>query len=775
MRMVNPSNRGMLLYRIFAVLLLTLGTLPISINLISPGLDMSGMYLLNIMGEMGLKFGTDLIFPYGPLGFLQVTHNIGNNAQIALAFYGILTVAEIWLLWCTFRRQRGRRGALLIGLTVVVFLCGVSHWQPDYYICFLVFLAISLAWTEQHPHRYLIFASALTVLAALIKFNTGIQCMITLVLFVAGKLLLEKRKALRFVQYLPAVAATYVVAFLYHNPSLSALGHYMFTNLEISSGYNTALSVVPDAQHLLAAVLCGGCFCVFLVLIFFADFISGIYLFVFSGALFQCFKHGFVRADAHIYIFFVGFLMIVTIISLFLDYDRLLPALQRIRARAICCASMAAIMLLIPLYVLNPSVQGITNLFPAKINGLCFGIPARLETKIEASNVDILPDEILKIIGQDTVAVMPWESSIDAYNDINMVVMPVIQSLLAHTPALDAENAAFFIGDAAPEYIIFATHTIDGRVPLLEIPATWQALYENYNAVLQEGMYLLLKKADTPYIPELGEANIQTVSSGAQIALPEMENGALLYVKAELTLWGKLNKFFYQVPPVTITLTWSDGTQSSGRVLPEVLENGIMLDMLPDSLSSMCLTMNSKDDGKKVVSFQLGGEGWRYYQDTMTVSFQTVLSQKTPYTYFPYGTIEVVAVDNPTVNLIAVDVPRTLWVDFLNGAPLQAESSANTATGILISGWALDDPLQLAAEAVYLQFDGQYYKLHQTDRRDVAETFFGNQNSPMCGFEGWLPLEGYVAGSYPANLIVICDGGSAYYSAHITSITVTNP
>lgn len=768
----RPASRGMLLYRMTAVFLLTFGTLPVSIGLISTNCDLSGMYLLNVMHQMGLKFGTDLMFTYGPLGFLYNTENIGSNAQIALLFYGVLTLAEAWLLWCTFRRLKGWRGILLIGFAVLSCLCGVSLWTKDYYICFLVFLAVSLAWTEETPHRYLITASALTVIVSLIKFNTGIQCMLTMVLFVAGKLLLEKKCALRFLPYLPAIVLAYAAAFFIHNPSLKALGHYISTNLDISSGYSSAMSISPQPLLLLAAVLCGGAFCVLLVLVFTSDFASGAYLFLFSGALFQCFKHGYVRADAHVYIFFMGFLMIITVMALFLDYERLIPALRRIRLHAPCCALLTAVMVLISLYALNPSVRSLADTYPNKLQDLRYGIAARLDTKIAASEEDILPDAILNAIGQDPVAVLPWELSIDAYNDINMVVMPALQSMMAYTPSLDAENAAFFTDKFAPEYVIFAFYTIDGRIPILETPATWQALYENYHAVLQEGVYLLLKKNDVPTALELGDETQQTVSSAEQVVLPDVPYGTFVRLKTGLTFWGKLNKLFYQIPPVTITLTWSDGSQTTGRVIPEVLENGIVLDNLPDSQTSTSLTINEQPDGKFVVSFQFGGDGWKYYQETMTVCYQEVLSQKAPYAYSPYETIQVTPTTDPTDGLTAVSQPRTCWVDSVNNAALQAQTVANTISGLQISGWALDDLMQCAPQAVYLQFGDKYYQLRQTDRSDVCEAYFENTDSPMCGFEGWVSMDTYQPGTYSAQLIIISADGSSYYAAPITTVVV---
>ena len=83
---------------IVGAILLTWTTIPITIAEISPNVDMSGMYLLNIAGEKGLKFGTDLMFTYGPLGFLYMTHNIGDNVAIAAITFLLLGLLELCLV-----------------------------------------------------------------------------------------------------------------------------------------------------------------------------------------------------------------------------------------------------------------------------------------------------------------------------------------------------------------------------------------------------------------------------------------------------------------------------------------------------------------------------------------------------------------------------------------------------------------------------------------------------------------------------------------------------
>ena len=56
--------------------------MPIYFAKISSGLDPSWIYAINVAGPMGLKFGEDVFFTYGPLGFLCSCAAVGGNAAI---------------------------------------------------------------------------------------------------------------------------------------------------------------------------------------------------------------------------------------------------------------------------------------------------------------------------------------------------------------------------------------------------------------------------------------------------------------------------------------------------------------------------------------------------------------------------------------------------------------------------------------------------------------------------------------------------------------------
>lgn len=117
----------------FYLLLGYAGLLLFSVNYtaVVPGLDSSWVFALNHFAHGPELFGRDLVFTYGPLGFLAVPQNIGSNLVLAAAVHiGVwcLLLYLLLLLW----EAGSRAGALF-------FLSGwLNLFQP------LVFLLLGL-------------------------------------------------------------------------------------------------------------------------------------------------------------------------------------------------------------------------------------------------------------------------------------------------------------------------------------------------------------------------------------------------------------------------------------------------------------------------------------------------------------------------------------------------------------------------------------------------------------------------------------------------------
>jgi hypothetical protein len=177
----------------------------------------------------------------------------------------------------------------------------------------------------------------------------------------------------------------------------------------------------------------------------------------------------------------------------------------------------------------------------------------------------------------------------------------------------------------------------------------------------------------------------------------------------------------------------------------------------------------------------LGFEGWISLKDFSDGSYPVTLvvinNDGTSYYQSQITTVVVGdrTVDDPTIGLNEVSQDGAFCIDYINDSPWQGEIITDTTSRLHIVGWALDSTVQSTPQAVYLEFDGQYYPLALTERNDVSEVYFGNVDNSLCGFDCWISLEEYTPDDYTVSLIVICEDGTTYYSAPIADVAVSAP
>ncbi len=103
---------------------------------IEPGLDASWTYGINLAANQGLVFGRDVVFSYGPFGYLRSPINIGDNLSKAIVFqlslHAVLAVLLISILVKTRRVAPlvvwafGFSTALVVGLQYEYQMIGVA-------------------------------------------------------------------------------------------------------------------------------------------------------------------------------------------------------------------------------------------------------------------------------------------------------------------------------------------------------------------------------------------------------------------------------------------------------------------------------------------------------------------------------------------------------------------------------------------------------------------------------------------------------------------------
>lgn len=643
------SNR-----RIWAVILVIyflIVTFPGGYCYTEPGLDPSWVYALNSLCYVGHVWGRDVAFTYGPLGYLLHPLDIGLNLAQAMALRIILQVLiGVVLFWIIFSQNNRLKiwslGAFILA-NVIAIACGLCY---EYNL--LIVLALLLLVPPQNRKLWFGAVSLSGFLSGaflFMKFSLGLAGLAMLAVAIIIWTVQKREKAwtaflLASCTYLLAVVL-FAIIFM---GSSGSFVRWIKASLEITSGYSVAMSIPGPKEILVLGLLAGAAYVILLLLYWKVNsklFQVGM---VFSGPLFLAFKHGFVRQDGHVILFFTFIIAVMGVLLLFstspgdLRISSIaflailvfsLPAVTVMRSDPALKAELMSSCLkadiesvvaagvratycsfLQPFWRVSTGAEGLANIGSALNLGDLRSM-LRKESRL-ALQRDILPHawvvEIKKHTG--TVDVLPWEIAYCPANDLNWSPNPLLQTYSAYTSFLDKWSAGHYTGEKAPEFLIVEFIDIDGRHLMLDVPATWQAILRNYRLVrkdLDSGLLLLEKKPLPTPDDGLKILGQERIGANQWIVVPPSDK--LLFAKIDLKLRfiGKITKTLFRIDPVYIDLLYDSGKGASFRIVPDTAKNGLLINYLPTNHYELANLLNGIADDR-VAKFRISGPGSLY-------------------------------------------------------------------------------------------------------------------------------------------------------------------
>ncbi len=537
---------------------LTLSRAPLDLRVDA---DTSLCAVLNYANQQGLQFGTDLVFTYGPLGYLMFFYYSPHAAVARMAVETALcfTVALGLCLvaWCLRLAWR----FLLLG--IFVFLAANIETRTDLVID-VGFLCWGLLCFVESGRRLVFAALAFTALAvfgALAKTSILFGASLSMVLL-AGAMVARGQWRLG-AGMMAGFGAGLALLWMAVGQNLWHLGAYVRNALVLARGYNQTLHWEP-----LPSVAGLGWLLMVLAVVVVTiragtafeqhdnqrAWRRGLLLAWLASLLFLTWKHGFVRGDAYHVVYFFGF---APVLLLALE---ILPC--EARAARIWARGFGAVGCLLAIFTLQslffaPVLRSLQQ--PFRNFGYyarCLVRPAeyrrRMNDSLAPTRVEARLPALRDRIGQASVDVFGEQQFYALYNDLNYRPRPVFQSYAACNRHLMRLNEQFYLSPAAPEYVLFALGAIDRRFPPLADAMVLRHLLINFEPVADEAGLLLLKSeaAEPPQLTLLREG---AVRPGDPIVLQEFGDTSLwLEITLEPTLFGRLREFFYH--PSTVRL-----------------------------------------------------------------------------------------------------------------------------------------------------------------------------------------------------------------------------
>jgi hypothetical protein len=419
----------------------------LSFGLPAVGLDGSWIGGLYMAAHDGRDFGTEIVFTYGPLGFLAFPDLwYGDLAALAFVYGAAIYLAFSCTLVWALSRSLGKWGAAAVAF---VFLATVPDLEQ-------LPLVLAAAWAlaamqEDRPSfamSLLVYGGAtLSAVESLVKLSVGPPVFLICVIALAG----ARASRRRWIAFLGVAMVELLALWLLTGQPLGGLGDYLINGEQIVSGYNDAMALkagpgweAPAILLVALGVATGSAFaryrdsrarwC--------AVGLTGLTAFI-------SFKYGIVRYEPnHLAIAFS------TILALWL----VIPW-RRTRMAIFLAGTVLVGAVAIYAYPNEPRFDPLDNLSVLGDQAEVLFSPGRRGELSESARTSLqlqygLDGRTLALLGHERVAIDPWEIGVAWAYGLNWSPLPVFQNYSAYTSGLDRLNAEAVEDRDGPQLIL---------------------------------------------------------------------------------------------------------------------------------------------------------------------------------------------------------------------------------------------------------------------------------------------------------------------------------
>lgn len=537
------------------------------------GLDASWAYALNDIHIKGSYiFGKDVFFTFGPLGYLLQPFCCREIVIQAFIFKLAIIIAFVFSLFCFRKRKNSNIFLAFIALNFVCF--GYDMFE---------FLAVMLSMVclfAKNRVRYsgLILLNLLACFMLFAKFNIGITCIATLIFTIIAS---RFKKEFVLVSLTIWAAGLLLITYFYFG-SLSILLNWFKVSFTIASGYSEAMLMQLhglNVFYLAAALTVLGLY----LSLWIDDYknnakYSKVFL-ILLPSMFFMFKSGFVRADMHMMLFFTYILAVVPVLYFFVKN--------------------VSVKKLIIMYILA-LILPIRHISPGCV--LSFISELKQGKEIYTTNEYLLPADWVRDTNKTKIEFLPFDFGYIKKNKIIAHYNPILQLYSVYTRELDRISAADYTEQQTDFIVIDRNESIDGRNMILDNPATWDAIRENYYVKdFKSNKILLAKKTKrVSYTYKTFEKGFYKINE--DIFVPKRAKKAV--VNLELSLIGGGANFLFKLLPLYMYINYNDNETVKLRVVRDVMKNGIYVDELVLTLNDLDNWLRGKETLKNINSIK---------------------------------------------------------------------------------------------------------------------------------------------------------------------------
>jgi len=575
------------------------------------------------------QFGTQIIFTFGPLGFLAAPTSLGRlvGARIAFAFFWSALVA---LMATAFARRLPGwvRYAFLAWLIVFALSEGLD--QTAFWVMATSTISL-LVDNSRERWQEPVFVFAFIFLSFIkASFLTAAFASLALVVICW----MRQPKIWRAVVLALAAPAGLVACWMALGQSPAHLFPWVRHALELESGYSGAMNLTPKTPVLCAALAGLAVFAGALIATLIRaqrSLLAGGIIITLAQYTFVAWKEGFTRSgDWHAFVF-LWYLPLGLAWFLVKDLPISPPASRRWMLESAFAAGMAVSVVAAHFQIAGFAWRQIAG-WPQRLTQNAHAIFATVSGHSDGLYADcrnarnsrmLLLDHAQDVIGNESVDVMNYLLLGAVANRLNYRPRPVIQGFVAYTPTLQNLNAEYFRDPRRPQFLMLCQEATDGRFPTLEDSAAMNYVLNNYIPVARDGRYLILHQ-QTAEAPAFQLVHEQSLRFGEKLDLRPWTRGPLfMSVRITPGLLGRAVTFLYQSPPLFIRVSRNQ-EEERYRLVPSMAEQPFLVNPLLNSNYDV-LNFFASGAGKEIASitFERPAHGSFEFRDQFTVRLYT--------------------------------------------------------------------------------------------------------------------------------------------------------
>ena len=564
-----------------------------------------------------LQFGRDVVFTYGPLGFLM------GKTYSGLLFWSLISwqfiAASFIALLVRYWGQRLDAGWPRL-FFYAFFVLFVFIYEDALHMLVIALIGFELLRRVGRPWHWTSGLMLLFLAVQSVAKFTNLMLAVFMVATVAILAFWQHQRGLA-VRVLGWFGGAFLAGWVLCGQNLLNLPVYFRNSWYVSQGYQEVMGIATPEAPLWKALVVIGVLAAYVLLKLATqkDRPRSVASSLMLGAfLYLNWKHGFVRSDGHMVGFFYCALLPVVGYPVLLEDGAPLVGLKRwaLAAAGLLC-----------LLGIRDTLPTIVDSALSTLEGRVWGNfdqAARI-TSLRADYDIWLNREMNRydmprtraVVGDHPLDVLGFDQAVAIYNHFNYHPRPVFQSYSAYTPELAKLNLDFYRSVRAPEYVLLKMHSIDERLPIMDDAAVFYLVTQRYKYVLTEKSFQLWVRTGAPAAPDAEPRLVERKTLALEEVWSLASHGEQpLWIRIDLrpTLLGRLRTFFYKPPMLRLAIHDSLGRITTYRMPAPIGRAGFIINPVIDDLLAFTRYASDRPDRlTHTIMLTLAAEDRKYF------------------------------------------------------------------------------------------------------------------------------------------------------------------